>query len=185
MRIAGNQNLGFTLSKAEQACKLMREVGKNTLADELDGLIKGVREQRFVIGVVGSAKRGKSTMINGLLGRRNDDCAPIGKFPATNVVSIFGHSENPSAKVIFSDNPAREITEHEIRLYVTEEHSPGNRKNVRSVEVLGPFAGLEMGSIWLTPPAPTTRWHPCTGNSCWSFYRPPTRSSFWSSPTNR
>lgn len=143
MKVVENKKMDSALSKAEQLRKLMREVGKNNLADDLAGLIKAARDQRFVIGVVGSTKRGKSTMINGLLGQHGDDCAPVGKFPATNVVSIFSYSANSSVKVVLVDNTIRNITEREIRLYVTEEHNPGNIKGVRSVEVSGPFSGLE------------------------------------------
>lgn len=152
MNILGNQKLVSALSKAERAHKILCEVGNNALAEEMARLITAVKEQHFVIGVVGSAKRGKSTLINGLIGRRTDECAPIGKLPATNVISIFGYSKNPSTKVVFADNTARGITEREICLYVTEQHNLGNSKHVRSVEVLGPFAGLENGVYLVDTP---------------------------------
>ena len=152
MQITTLKNLDSALREAEKTHQLLHNLGNTALAEEMGELIRGVKEQRFVIGVVGSVNRGKSTLVNGLLRRRDDHCAPIAKFPATNVVSIFGHSATPSTQVVFANNKTQGITEHEIRLYVTEEHNPDNRKGVRSVEVRGPFDGLENGVYLVDTP---------------------------------
>jgi GTPase Era involved in 16S rRNA processing len=145
MRILENLKLASALYQAEQAHRLFCELAQKDAAAEIDRVINAARDERFVVGVVGSTNRGKSTLINGLLGRHNDDCAPVGKRPSTNVISIFGFSDTPCARVVFADTTTRKITEREIRLYVTEDHNPANEKKVRSVEVLAPFAGLEKG----------------------------------------
>ena len=148
MQIAKNPVMERTIRLAEEACKTLQASGKQELSDQLSTLIEAAKAERFVIGVVGSAKRGKSTLINGLLGRTDDILAPVGKFPVTSAVSIFGHSTAPSIKVYFKDDikgVGREISETEIRLYACDEYNPNNEKNVRSIEAVGPFPGLEPG----------------------------------------
>jgi len=152
MKITKSQNFVRAVQMARKVSLAVRNAGMAELACELDAQIEVAENEKFVIGVVGSTRRGKSTLVNGLLGRKNDDCAPIGKFPATNVVSIFGHSETSSVHAVLSDGSKREITESEIRLYVTEDHNPNNFKNVRSVEVLGPFSRLEPGVYLVDTP---------------------------------
>ena len=153
MDIPRSNHLDSALAKAEQARDLLINAGDQISASQIAELIEKAKNQIFVIGVIGSAKRGKSTLINGMLRQRNDNFAPIGKFPATNVVSVFGRSDRLLVRVFFQDKPSPiEISEHEVRLYVTEEHNPGNQKHVRSVEVLGPFEGLGKGVFLVDTP---------------------------------
>jgi GTP-binding protein EngB required for normal cell division len=94
-------------------------------------LQRRVGEQRFRVLVVGEAKRGKSTLINALLGR---DALPIGVVPVTAV----------STTVTFG-TPERVIVEHagvaqahpltDLATYVTERGNPGNRLGVERVTV--------------------------------------------------
>lgn len=146
MNIVKNLEMEQAVQIAEEASKALLKSGKKEFADQLKELVAAVISEKFIIGVVGSAKRGKSTLINGLLGRSDDALAPVGKLPATAVVSIFGHATTASIKVNFrNDCGSKDIPESEIRLYACEEHNSGNRKNVRSIEALGPFPGLEPG----------------------------------------
>jgi len=147
MKIAKNPELSKAILYAEQAYASMKEVGRDDIAKQLEAMIKAAKEQKFVVGVVGSAKRGKSTLINGFLGRTDDKLAPIGTFPATNVISIFrrADADKASIKVHFKDEGKTniEISEDEVRSYASEDHNPDNKKNVRSIEAEGPFPGLE------------------------------------------
>lgn len=154
MKIRHSISLQTALQQAEQAVRLIRDAGQADLAKDLESVMDAMRQERFVIGVIGATKRGKSTLINGLLRRRNDDCAPIAMAPATNTISIFGHSPESSVKVWFQGQPdqAETISEREIRLYATEKHNPGNKKQVRSIEVLAPFEGLEKGVFLVDTP---------------------------------
>lgn len=133
---------------------MLRDAGREDLAKSLEDAAESVRQERFVIGVMGAAKRGKSTLINGLLGRNNDDCAPIAMAPTTNAISIFGHEATPKTTVRFHNRPEQPemITESEIRFYATEKHNPKNKKGVRSIEVLAPFDGLEKGVFLVDTP---------------------------------
>ena len=101
---------------------------------------------------MGKAKRGKSTLINALLGRTDDAVAPIDRLPTSSAVSRFRHGPAEAATVVFRDDRREAIPYGRIRDFVTEESNPGNRKGVNVVEVEGPFAGLEDGLVLVDTP---------------------------------
>ena len=144
MKIKVSSEFNNVIQHAEQFYKILNEAGIDEIATQFNDIVNTAKSQEFVIGVVGSAKRGKSTLINGILGRTDDTIAPIGKFPVTNVVSLFKYSEKESIKVYFIDqNEPLDISEDEIRLYVCEDHNPQNEKRVKYIEVESNFPGLE------------------------------------------
>lgn len=145
MKIAQDPKLKSAINSAEKGCKILVESGKKELAEQLKIELERTRNEKFVVGVIGSAKRGKSTLINGLIERRDDNLAPIGKFPVTNVTSVFTWAQASSIKVLFMDGTDKEIVESEVRAYACEECNPNNHKNVRGIEAKGPFPGLEPG----------------------------------------
>lgn len=132
--------------------EVLEQAGLHEYASALKEAFQAVQAERFVIGVVGATNRGKSTLVNGLLGRRTDECAPIGRKPATSVISIFGHGLSAECRVCFRGGDHKAISENEIRIYATEEHNPGNRKGVRSIECVAPFEGLEPGVFLVDTP---------------------------------
>jgi GTPase Era involved in 16S rRNA processing len=152
MKFRENPNLEAALRDAADTVRLLRSLGAEDMAANLESLVKSVTSERFVIGVIGATKRGKSTLVNGLLGRGTDECAPIGRKPATSVISIFGHGPGAECRVCFKGGDHKAISESEIRLYATEEHNPGNRKSVRSIECVAPFEGLEPGVFLVDTP---------------------------------
>lgn len=121
------------------------------VADRADKyVVEGVRRavsnlesERFVMAILGKTKRGKSTLLNALLGRNDDTLAPVDKLPASSAVSRFRWAEKEHATVVYRDGSRQDITFQQIREYVTEEWNPQNSKGVDVVEIEGPFAGLE------------------------------------------
>jgi GTPase SAR1 family protein len=78
------------------------------LADEADRLrarARQVREDRFRVLVVGEFKRGKSTLLNALLG---DDVLPRKVAECTAVVTLIRYGDSPGVRVVFSDGRADE-----------------------------------------------------------------------------
>jgi ribosome biogenesis GTPase A len=134
------------IQSAEVAADAFRQAGLNERADKLEEYIDHARKLRFSVGVVAQAKRGKSTLINGLLGRTDDVLAPIDLFPATNVVSCFANGTPEKARVLFQGDdekaPGKTISFDDIKQYACEEHNPDNRKGVKVIEVMGPFPRL-------------------------------------------
>jgi GTP-binding protein EngB required for normal cell division len=85
----------------------------------------------FRVAVVGEFKRGKSTLLNALLGR---SLLPTGVLPVT-TVPIELASGPERAVVVFADGRREEIPFQELALYTAESSNPENRLGVAHVEV--------------------------------------------------
>jgi ribosome biogenesis GTPase A len=146
LSIPSASELRRAIQSAEVAADAFRQAGLNERADALEEYIERARKQRFSVGVVAQAKRGKSTLINGLLGRNDDMLAPIDLFPATNVVSCFANGTPEKARILFIGDDEKSsgkiISFEDIKQYACEEHNPDNRKEVKVIEVVGPFPRL-------------------------------------------
>ena len=127
-----------TLAYAQKMSQLFKNIGRQQDACRIDQLIRSAEDMRFLIGVVGQAKRGKSTLINGLLGRSDDMLAPIDRFPATNVISVFANGSQESARIYFRKTPdtPTEILLSQIKNYACEEFNPANQKEVERIEII-------------------------------------------------
>jgi small GTP-binding protein len=84
-------------------------------------------EQRFNLAVLGEFKRGKSTLVNALLGR---ELLPTGVVPLTSVVTAIGPGERDRLLVRFADGREQERPLEELPRYVTEALNPGNQLGV-------------------------------------------------------
>ncbi len=108
----------------------------------LQRLIDKLRTNRFNLVVLGAFKRGKSTLINALLG---EPVLPTAIVPLTSVVTILGYGDRLSIQVHFQNGETREIGKEELVNYITEKGNPQNRKGVREVEIAYPSDYLKDG----------------------------------------
>jgi small GTP-binding protein len=105
-------------------------------------LLEKLRQKRFNLVVLGAFKRGKSTLINALLG---EAVLPTAVVPLTSVVTILGYGERLRLQVRFHDGQTREIRREELTDYITEKGNPRNHKGVREVEIAYPSPYLKDG----------------------------------------
>jgi ribosome biogenesis GTPase A len=91
-----------------------------------------VAEDRFNLVVLGEFKRGKSTLINALLGRA---VLPTGVVPLTSVVTAIGPGDRDRLVVRYGDGRDRERPLEEVADYVTEAGNPGNHLGVELAHV--------------------------------------------------
>jgi GTP-binding protein EngB required for normal cell division len=96
-----------------------------SLRDRLDAA-------RLRVLVAGEAKRGKSTLINALLGRA---VLPAGVTPLTTVATTVRYGDDPHAEVRFSDGHEEKQPLTALPDLVTERGNPGNRRHVAAVTV--------------------------------------------------
>ena len=82
--------------------------------------------------VAGEAKRGKSTLINALLGRA---VLPAGVTPLTAVATTVRYGDDPHAEVRFADGHEEKQPLTALPDLVTERGNPGNRRHVAAVTV--------------------------------------------------
>jgi small GTP-binding protein len=108
----------------------------------LQRLLDKLRQNRFNLVVLGAFKRGKSTLINALLG---EAVLPTAIVPLTSVVTILGYGERLNIQVHFHNGTTRPITRPELVDYITERGNPRNQKRVREVEITYPCEYLRDG----------------------------------------
>jgi len=87
---------------------------------------------RLRVLVAGEAKRGKSTLINALLGRA---VLPTGVTPLTAVATTVRYGSDPYAQVRFGDGHEEKQPISALPDLVTERGNPGNRRRIASVTV--------------------------------------------------
>jgi GTP-binding protein EngB required for normal cell division/BMFP domain-containing protein YqiC len=121
--------------------------GADDLAAEAAAMAERLREERFNVACVGQFKRGKSTLLNALVGQA---VLPTGVPPVTSVPTILRHGQ-VGARVRTREGwtpfPPAQVAE-----YVAEQLNPGNRKGVLAVELLLPAAVLEDGLCLVDTP---------------------------------
>jgi GTP-binding protein EngB required for normal cell division len=128
---------------------LAAKLGADTVAQEAQELAARVAEGRFYVACVGQFKRGKSTLINALIG---EPVLPTGFIPVTTVPTVIRFGNRISARVRTTDSGWLEIPVSELKQYVTEELNPENKKGVQGAEVSVPSPLLSSGMCFVDTP---------------------------------
>jgi len=111
---------------------LAEELRADRIVREAGDLAARVSEGRFYVACIGQSKRGKSTLINALIG---EAALPAGIVPVTAVPTVVRLGDQRRARIQGSDGSWREIAVSDLNQYVSEEHNPENAKRVSGVEV--------------------------------------------------
>jgi GTPase SAR1 family protein len=126
-------------------------------ADALRGLLDRLCEQRFHLAILGQFKRGKSTLLNALLG---EEALPVSVIPLTAIPTFIRAGDRRQVLVTFSNGDpgieyaadgADELSRF-LAQYVTEEANPRNRLEVSQVEVTHPAPILREGVVLIDTP---------------------------------
>jgi len=133
------------VTQAQEVLEVVREAGDDASAAQIQAAIEQFQAARFSLAILGKVKRGKSTLINALLGRSDDLAAPIDKLPASSTISHFRWNDREQVDVYFRDGQQKRVALSEVRDYATEQLNPDNQKNVELLEIAGPFEGLKGG----------------------------------------
>ena len=86
--------------------------------------------QRLRVLVAGEAKRGKSTLVNALLGRA---VLPAGVTPLTAVPTAVRYGDDPRTEVTLADGHEERHSLAALEDLVTERGNPGNRRGLQRV----------------------------------------------------
>ena len=125
------------------------ETGLPSIAEEAVALKARVAEKRFYVACVGQFKRGKSTLLNALLG---EAVLPVGVTPVTAAVTILRYGNERKIQIRRKDYTWEKINPSDLEMYVTEEKNPENRKQVEVVEIFFPSPLLESGMCLVDTP---------------------------------
>lgn len=138
------------LAHLRQAEQVLRDMGggfagfRKRMADLAGRLDEG----RFRLAVLGQFKRGKSSLLNALLG---EPLLPTGVLPLTAVPTVLRYGPERRVWVTRLDGRVEDVagTASEVaevlRRFVTEENNPGNRLGVTQVVVEHPTPFLAKG----------------------------------------
>jgi len=126
-------------------------------ADQIRDLAARLDTGRFHLAVLGQFKRGKSTLINALLG---EPLLPSSVIPLTAVPTLISHGERRCIRVRFQGDREDEVVardsipdlHQELLEYVSEEFNPHNERGVLQVEVTHPAAFLAQGVVLIDTP---------------------------------
>ena len=129
--------------------RLASEAGAEDVAAEAAALRERLAEGRFYVACLGQFKRGKSTLLNALVG---ESVLPVGVVPVTSALTILRHGAERTARVIFGDGGSRMVGLHDVAAYVAEEHNPENAKDVAAVEITLPSPLLASGTCLVDTP---------------------------------
>lgn len=123
----------------------------------LNELKERLLAERFHLAVLGQFKRGKSTLINALLGER---ILPTAVVPLTAIPTLVQAGKTGGAKVSFTNGREDEMMQTEnseelsrfLGKFVTEAENPKNCLGVGSVEVFYPSRFLSQGVVLIDTP---------------------------------
>jgi len=131
--------------------ELAEEFDAEQVAADARSVAERVSEGRFYVACIGQFKRGKSSVLNALVG---DSVLPTGVVPVTTVPTIVRHGPHAAARVRFqaaaggwTDIPVKTVDE-----YVSEEKNPENAKHVAALEIFVPSPLLAAGMCFVDTP---------------------------------
>ena len=128
---------------------IARRAGAHGLAREAEALAERTREGRFYVVSVGQFKRGKSALVNALIGQ---PLLPTGVVPVTTAVTVVRYGPRLAARVRFGEREWEDCEPRDLVTYVSEEHNPGNEKGVTGVEIFVPSPLLASGMCLVDTP---------------------------------
>jgi hypothetical protein len=108
-----------------------------------------VSQGRFYVACLGQFKRGKSTLLNAMVGHA---ILPVGVVPVTSVPTILRYGPLLSARVRLPGAGWSEIPPNDIEEYVSENKNPQNRKGIEALEIFVPSTLLASGMCLVDTP---------------------------------
>lgn len=99
----------------------------------LSALRERLQARRLRVLVAGEAKRGKSTLVNALLGRT---VLPAAVTPLTALATTVGHGRDEGVTAVFRDGHTERLPLAALEDLVTERGNPANRRGVGTVSVV-------------------------------------------------
>ncbi|HEX6237733.1 MAG TPA: dynamin family protein [Acidimicrobiales bacterium] len=125
--------------------KVLRSLGRDDLVNRATAASARLKRPATVVCVVGEFKQGKSSLVNGLLGRA---VCPVDDDLATSAITLVRHGDEPAAVVrrrVGDEAVADRVAIEDLGDWVSEQGNPGNHKGVERVDISVPSAILRQG----------------------------------------
>jgi ribosome biogenesis GTPase A len=144
-----NEKKQELIDKFMELIECSKAVDYSQVTDRIEYEMEKLEASEFHLMVVGQFKRGKSTLINYLIG---DTILPTGVIPITSIITKIKHGSMPCALIVFNGGESKDIPLDEVDLYVSEEKNPENTKDVKYIEIEYPSQNLKNGLVLIDTP---------------------------------
>jgi len=119
------------------------------LTREATAALEPLDEGLLRVVALGQFKRGKSTLLNALVGA---PLLPTGVAPVTSVATLVRWAPEPQLSVVFADGRQEEVPFGRLADFVVDDRNPGNALGVAHVEVGYPCSLLADGIVLVDTP---------------------------------
>jgi len=126
------KNNNSNLRYIRQLKSVAENLNEQRLHSEIDELSEKITGEKFYLVMLGLFKRGKSSLINALLG---DKIVPTGVIPLTAIITLIEFSSEKYAEIFFIDSESIKVGIDEVNRYVAEQENPKNIKKVKFVKI--------------------------------------------------
>jgi GTP-binding protein EngB required for normal cell division len=146
----------YTLMKQEvtasvrSAKQLFQTLNAQDAVERCQELLVQLAEDRFNLAVVGQFKRGKSTLMNAIIGR---DLLPTGLLPLTSAITTlcYGSTERVVLRRVGREWEQK-VPLAQLADFITEQGNPGNEKGLIEARVELPVPFLRRGLYFIDTP---------------------------------
>ena len=119
-----------------------------TQTGQIGKLRERLETSQLTVAVIGQFKRGKTTLVNRMMGK---EFLPVGIVPVTAAVTRISYGDD-DAKVIFENNLQKNIELSELSSYISEQENHNNELRVASVEIHTKSEFLKDGVVLVDTP---------------------------------
>ncbi|MCC5949646.1 MAG: dynamin family protein [Nitriliruptoraceae bacterium] len=119
------------------------------IAGELALVRRDLQSTEFTVGIFGLIKRGKSTLLNGLIGR---EVSSMHVTPETAVPVYVSYGDDPEAVVHFADGSVKHVAVEDVHTFTSQKANPNNQLGVTFVEQQVPVGFLRNGTRLIDTP---------------------------------
>ena len=151
--LAAEPPTGASVSDVERSIRALRllaeEAGCDHVASDLEALERRGREGRFYVAVVGQPERGKSALLNALVG---SPLLPVGSAPTTATVTLLRPGPKVRVTIHYRHAGSTEVPIATLPDFLTDTGNPGNVRSIRAVEVETPSPALVPGLCLVDTP---------------------------------
>jgi len=150
MDLRDYEQIKFQLAELLRPASAIDVRGTRRLENELQGLFSRLAEDRFNLAVVGRFSRGKTSIMNAVLGT---DRLPTGIRPLTSVITTVAYGSSEKAVIHFHGlSIPQELPLAALSQFTTEQGNSGNHRRVRIAEVQLPVELLRRGFHFIDTP---------------------------------
>lgn len=114
---AYNETVKSLTDSLEKLLALSEKVSLTNTAASIKDTIAKVANEHFEVAIVGEFKRGKSTLINAMLG---EEVLPADVLPATATLNRVTYSDEPYVEVEYKDGRSENVAIDQLENYVTK-----------------------------------------------------------------